>query len=48
MKTLPNGSKVIKRPPDKNGEVTLEIQPPKTGNKVDDRRRIKIRYPNEN
>lgn len=48
VKTLPNGSKVIKRPVNENSTYpTLEIQPGRTGNKVDDGRRIKVRYVQE-
>jgi hypothetical protein len=49
MKTLPNGNKVVKRlKPSKDDSIpTLEFQPQKTGNKIDDRGRIKIRYPKE-
>jgi hypothetical protein len=48
MKTLPNGNKVVKRLKPKDDSIpTLEFQPQKTGNKIDDRGRIKIRYPKE-
>ncbi len=49
VKILPNGSKVVKRPivSENNKAPTLEIQPQKLGNKNDDGRRIKIRYPTE-
>jgi hypothetical protein len=48
MKILPNGSRIVKRPQSvDNEQPTLEIQPPKTGNKIDDGRRIKVRYSKE-
>jgi hypothetical protein len=46
MKTLPNGSKAIKRPSsiDKEKVATLEIQPPSHTLKPESRLRIKVRY----
>lgn len=45
IKTLANGSKVIKRPRDNANELpTLEIQSEKVGNKNNDRIRVKVRY----
>lgn len=46
LKILPNGDRVVKRPEGdiENKRPTLEIQPAKTDNRVDSRRRIKVRY----
>ena len=45
IKKVDENMKAIKRPPSKKGQApTLEIQPEKTGNRIEDSTRIKVRY----
>lgn len=46
IKTLPDGTKILKRPTGSKNGPTLEVQPPKNDNKYpDDKIRVKVRYP---
>jgi hypothetical protein len=45
VKEAGDGVKAVKRPPSKKGQApTLEMQPEKTGNRIDDSARVKVRY----
>lgn len=47
VKTLPNGTKVVRRQAKGGQAPTLEIQPKVGPDKIDNKIRIKIRYPSE-
>jgi hypothetical protein len=43
-KILPNGNKAVKRPADKDGPATLEVQPHEIDLEMNSRLRVKVRY----
>jgi hypothetical protein len=46
VKTLPDGTKIVKRPRDRDTPPTLEVQPPKRDLRYPDSKiRVKVRYP---